>query len=105
MHGVVDQSYELLPLLVRDGGAEVLNFDETLADENNLGDFIDARHPRIADKLRIQCGNASRLFWISGRGGLPFQKAWCAVEFANGVDVSYEVVTRTESSIEPNLLC
>ena len=32
--------------------------DEALAHENNLGDFVDARHPRIADELRIQCGNA-----------------------------------------------
>jgi hypothetical protein len=38
---VIDQSCELLPLLVRNGGPEVLNFDQTLADENNLGDFVD----------------------------------------------------------------
>src|ERR1022692_4096871 len=46
---VVDQSCELLALLVRDGGPEVLNFNQTLAHENNLGDFVNARHPRIAD--------------------------------------------------------
>ena len=39
--GVIDQGCELLPLLVRNGGPEVLNFDQTLADENNLGDFVD----------------------------------------------------------------
>jgi hypothetical protein len=68
--GVLDQSCELLPLLVRDGGPEVLNFDLTLADENNLGDFVDARHPGIADELRIKCGNAGRLFRISCGCGL-----------------------------------
>jgi hypothetical protein len=52
---VIDQSCELLPLLVRNGGPEVLNFDQALAYENNLGDFVDARHPRIADELRIEC--------------------------------------------------
>src|SRR5208282_149883 len=67
-----DQVCELLPLLVRNGGSEVLHFDQTLAHENNLGDFVDPRHPRIADELRVQCGNAGRLFRISGRGGLPF---------------------------------
>jgi hypothetical protein len=62
---VIDKSGEFLPLLLGDRGAEVLNFDQALAHENNLGDFVDARHPRIADELRIQCGNAGRLFWIS----------------------------------------
>src|ERR1035441_2657863 len=52
---VIDQSCELLPLLVRNGGPEVLNFDQALAYENNLGAFVDARHPRIADELRIEC--------------------------------------------------
>ena len=96
--GVIDQSCELLPLLVRNGGPEVLNFDQPLADENNLGDFVDPGHPGIADELRIQCGNAGRLFWISGRGSLPLQNAGCAVQFTNGIDVSDEIVAGSQVS-------
>src|SRR5208283_660184 len=103
-HRVFDQGCELLPLLVRNGGPEVLNFDQTLAHENNLGDFVDPRHPGIADELRIQCRNAGRLFRVSCRSGLPFQNAGCAVEFTNGVDVSDKIVARTECPIELNLL-
>jgi hypothetical protein len=32
-----------------------LNFNQSLAHENNLGNFVDPRHPRIADELRIKC--------------------------------------------------
>ena len=37
---------------------------QALADEDNLGDIVDPSHPRIADELGIECGDASRLFWI-----------------------------------------
>src|ERR1035437_6304710 len=50
---VIDQGCELPALLVRNGGPEVLNFDQPLADENNLGNLVDPCHPRIADELRI----------------------------------------------------
>ena len=102
--GVIDQGRELLALFVRNGGPEVLNFDQPLADENNLGDFVDARHPGIAGELRIQCGNAGRLFRISRRGSFPFQNAGRAVQFTNSVEVSYKIVARTEFPIELNLL-
>ncbi len=62
---VIDQGCELLPLFVRNRGPEVLNLDQTLAHENNLGHFVDRGHPRIADELRIKCGNAGRFVWIS----------------------------------------
>jgi hypothetical protein len=52
---VFDQSCELLPLLLGNGGPEVLDFDQTLADENDLGDLVDPGHPRVADELLIQC--------------------------------------------------
>ena len=54
-HCVIDQGCKFLALLVRNGGLEVLNLDQAFAYENNLGNFVDARHPRIADELRIQC--------------------------------------------------
>ncbi len=101
---VLDQGCELLPVFVGDGGEEVLDFNETLADENNLSDFVDAGHPRIADKLLIQCGNARGLFQISCRGSFPLQQTGRAVQLTNGVDVSHKTVARTECPIELNLL-
>src|SRR5208282_1286562 len=40
----------------------------------------------------------------SRSGGLPFQNAGRAVQFANGVHVSYKIVARAECPIELNLL-
>src|ERR1700737_4358920 len=48
-HRVRNQRGPLLSLFFGDRGTQVLNFNQTLADENDLGDFVDARHPRIAD--------------------------------------------------------
>ncbi len=101
---VIDQTYKLLALFLGNGGPEVLHFNQTLTDENNLGNFVDSGHPGIADKLRIQCGNASRLFRISRRGSFPFQKTRCAVEFANRVNIGNKVVAGAESPLELNLL-
>ena len=42
MDSVFDQSGELLPLLIGNGGAEVLNFNQPLADEDYLGYFVTA---------------------------------------------------------------
>jgi hypothetical protein len=40
-----DQPAKLLPLFLGDGGVEILNLDEALADKNYLGNFRNARHP------------------------------------------------------------
>ena len=45
LNGVFDQSCEFAALLFRNGGAEILNLDQSLADENDLGDFVDSCHP------------------------------------------------------------
>src|ERR1019366_4637177 len=68
---VVDQGFELLPLLVGDGGPQVLDFYRALAHEDDLRDFIDSSHPGIADQLRIQGRNTVRLLGIAGGAGLP----------------------------------
>jgi hypothetical protein len=53
---VLDQRFELLPLLVRNRRPEVLNFDQTLADENNLGQLrrcpSSTNSRRVADQVR-----------------------------------------------------
>ena len=95
---IVNQSRELLALFLGDRGPQVLNFNEPLADENNLGDLVNSGHPRIADELGIQRRNAGWLFRISGGSGLPLEDAWCAVKFSDGVDIGYEIAARTRDS-------
>jgi hypothetical protein len=45
---------KLLTLFLGDGGAQVLNLDQALPDENHLGDFRNASDPGITDQLRIK---------------------------------------------------
>ena len=54
LDGGFDQLSELAPLLVVDGCAQVLDFDQPLAYENYLGDVGDSGDPRIANQLRVQ---------------------------------------------------
>src|ERR1019366_1433563 len=42
---VLDQAAEFFALLIGNGGAQVLNLDQPLANENYLSDFRDARYP------------------------------------------------------------
>jgi len=51
---VLNQAAKFLSLLVGDGGFEVLNFDQLLADEDDLSHVGDARDPGVADQLRIE---------------------------------------------------
>jgi hypothetical protein len=51
---VLYQATEFIALFVGDGGAQVLNLDQTLADEHDLSNFGNASHPRVANQLRIQ---------------------------------------------------
>jgi hypothetical protein len=93
---VFDQLTELLPLFLGDGGPQVLNFDQPLANEDNLSDLGDAGHPRVADKLGIERQETVRFLGIASRASLPLQKASGPVQFADGVDVRHEVVGRRE---------
>ena len=86
------QAAKLLALLVGDGGSQVLNLDQPLADEYDLSDFGNASHPGVANELRIQRQQSLRLFRVSARTGLPLEQAARAVEFADGIDVGDEVV-------------
>src|SRR5579863_4568944 len=49
-----DKVTELLPLFVGNGGAKILNFDQALADEYDLGDVGNSCYPRVANQLRIE---------------------------------------------------
>src|ERR1035438_10343012 len=66
-----NQATKLLSLFLGDGGAQVLNLDQTLADKYHLGNLRNTRYPRIADKLRIQGQQSLRFLWVSARTGLP----------------------------------
>src|ERR1019366_8594206 len=101
---VVDQGPELLPLLVGDGGPQVLDFNRALTDKDDLGNFIDSSHPGITNQLRIQCRNAVRLLGIAGGAGLPLQRTGCAIQFADRVDEGDKLVARTQRAGESDLL-
>src|SRR5581483_8585373 len=53
-NGVFDEIAELLPLLIRNGGAQVLDLRRPLADEDDECDFRFACYPGVADQLRIK---------------------------------------------------
>src|ERR1019366_4343982 len=101
---VIRQGFELLPLLVDDGSPQVLDFNRALTDEDDLSDFIDPRHPGIADQLGIQGRNAGRLLWIAGGAGLPLQHTGCAVQFTDRIDKGDKAVARTQRARESDLL-
>ena len=45
LNGVIYQTPEFLPLFIGDRAPQVLNLNQALADEYDLGDFSNARHP------------------------------------------------------------
>ena len=49
----LNQLAELAPLLVVDGGVQVLNFDQSFAHEYHLCDFGNAGDPGVANELRV----------------------------------------------------
>ena len=100
---VFHQAAEFLALLVGDGGSQVLNLDQPLADENHLSDFGDTRHPGVADKPRIQSEQPLGLFWVSARTCLPLEQAALSVEAADRVDVGNKVVLLSNRSGELDL--
>src|SRR5271157_5977290 len=48
------QLTEFLLLLLRDGGLQILNLRQVLADEDNQRNLADATHPGIANQLRVE---------------------------------------------------
>jgi hypothetical protein len=79
--GAFHQATKLLTLVVGDGGAQILNLDEALADEHDLGDLCDTSYPGVASQLGIQGERSVRLVRISARGRFPLQQAARPIEF------------------------
>src|SRR5207245_9702634 len=67
----LDHTAELLSLLVRAGGLEVLNLREALSDKGDQGHLCDAADPRIAAQLRIESEQAIGLFRIPDSDSVP----------------------------------
>jgi hypothetical protein len=51
---VRNQAAKLPSLFVRDGGLQILDFDQSLAHEDDLGDARYAGDPGVRDQLRIE---------------------------------------------------
>src|SRR5579864_601347 len=100
---VVHNVAELLPLVISDGGLEILDFDQALAYEHHLGDIVDAGEPGVADQLRVECQESFWLFRVAGGGGFPFEQASTAVESSDGIDVGHELIASRERAHELDL--
>jgi hypothetical protein len=100
---VLNQSAELISLFLRDGRAQVLDFNQPFAHKNDLRNIRDARHPRIADQLWIERYKALRFFLVATGRGLPFEQAPFTVQLPDGIDVSDEIIVAGEWSHELDL--
>jgi hypothetical protein len=77
--GIVDQSAEFVSLLLGDGGTEVLDLDQPLADKHHLSHVGNASDPGIADQLRIQGQQPIWLLRIAAGGSLPLEQTAGAI--------------------------
>ena len=100
---VFDQTTELLALLVGDGGAEVLNLNQPLADEDDLGDLGNACHPGIANQLWVEGQQATRFLGVAAGGGLPLEQRTHAIQVPDSIDVGHEVIGFRDRSGELDL--
>src|SRR5438270_8301823 len=71
---------------------EILNLNQSLADEDDLCDFGDAGHPGVANQLRVQSQQSIRFLCVAAGSGLPLDQGAGAVQLSDGVDVGYEVI-------------
>src|SRR2546426_10145431 len=71
---------------------KILNLNQSLADEDHLGDFGDAGDPGVANQLRIQSQQSIRFLCVAAGSGLPLDQGAGAVQLSDRVDVGYEIV-------------
>jgi hypothetical protein len=88
------QLAELAALFIGDCGAQILDLNQSLADEDDLSDLRDSRHPGIAQELRIESQQTVRLLGVAARCGFPLNQATLAVQLSDGVNIRYEVIVR-----------
>src|SRR5207245_10981596 len=71
----LDHTAKLFPLLVGDGGLEVLNLAETLPNKRDQGHLRDSADPGVTDELRIKSQQAFRFFWLVRARGSHYEQA------------------------------
>src|SRR5580698_11664951 len=94
---------EFVALLVGDRSSKILHLDQSLAYEDDLGDFANAGYPGVAHQLGIERKQTVRLFWVAGGSSLPFDQAAGAVERSDGIDVGDEVILLRQWPLELDL--
>src|SRR5437870_13721314 len=82
---------------------EILNLNQSLADEDDLCDFGDAGDPGVANQLRIQSQQSVRFLCVAAGSGLPLDQGAGAVQLSDRVDVGYEVILFGNGSHELDL--
>ncbi len=75
-------------------GSKVLNLDHSLPHEDHFRDLGNTGNPGVANQLRIQTQESLGLLRIAAGSGLPFQKAFGAIQYPNCIDVSHKIVGR-----------
>ena len=89
---VFDDLAKLVAFLSSNCGAQVLNFHQALANEDNLGHFRDAGDPGVANELGVKNEEPIRLLWVAAGGGLPFEQAGGTVQPSDPVNIRYEII-------------
>src|SRR5437867_1238450 len=83
---------KLLALFVADDSPKVLNLNQPLAHKHYLRHLGNPGNPGITNQLGIERQQPLRFFWIAAGRGLPFDNATLPVEFADCINVGYELV-------------
>src|SRR5271154_3140335 len=91
IHGCLDQLAKLPPLLLVNGGLQILNFRCALADEDDQSDIGDPSHPGITNQLRIERQETLRLIRIAAGRRFPVDEAFRPVELADRIDIRKEL--------------
>src|SRR5437762_9588158 len=82
---------EFLTLFIADDRSKVLNLNQSLAHKHYLRHLGNPCNPGIANQLRIERQQSLRFLWIAAGRGFPFEQAALPVEFADCVNVGYEL--------------
>ena len=89
---ILDEMTEFLTLFVADDSPKILNLNQPLSNKDYLGHLGNPGNPGIANQLRIKRQQPLRFLWIAAGSGFPFEQTTLPVEFADCIDVGYELV-------------
>src|SRR5271168_2120068 len=89
VYGCFHQSAELLPLLFRDRGPQVLDLGCMLSYKDDQCHLRNPADPRIADELRVERKQAIGSLWVATGCRLPVDQAAYPVDFTDGIQVRH----------------